>query len=256
MADCIIEPTTGQACLDYLSLYNSWVDSTGPAPQGFDIQPVPSDWGCKAFIYAGIYVRHDGLRGSGEYYCEGEEEPTITYEDTYSVSYRERLCPLSCAEDHEGGFVYTKITLSTSNYRYEKGSNQTAYCPPGIYRYDLVWDNLEQEEYWIVTNVYDIIECPPGTTPGPGGCVPDDGGGGGGGGDDGDDEGGGGGGGGGGPTGDCCEYYDSTYYEKWRDYYPTCMRSYPKPEYPGLTLKAGNKLILPEPDTTYDDYGE
>ncbi len=46
----------------------------------------------------------------------------------------------------------------------------------------------------------------------------------------------------------CCDYYNSRMYEEWRDYYPTCMRSYPMPKYPGLTLKAGNKLILPEPE--------
>ncbi len=45
-------------------------------------------------------------------------------------------------------------------------------------------------------------------------------------------------------------------YESWIDYYETCMRSYPMPKYPGLTLKAGNQLILPEPETTYDEYGQ
>ncbi len=48
------------------------------------------------------------------------------------------------------------------------------------------------------------------------------------------------------PGKDCCAYYSDTY-EKWRDFYPTCMGRNLAPMYPGVTLSDGSQ-------STYDWY--
>ena len=43
----------------------------------------------------------------------------------------------------------------------------------------------------------------------------------------------------------CCEFY-STEYQLWRDWHPTCMGSYPMPQYRGNLLKNGGTLFIEE----------